>query len=105
MLWNIVKGVVAAVLVTKITERYFKDKNGVATPVQSNEGANPDLPGQHAPAQPGAAKPRTVKPSAVRPAVKTAVKPKAKPEVNRKVNQELKDSKPNYPLNATESSI
>ena len=101
MLWNIVKGVVAAVLVTKITERYFKDKNGVATPVQSNEGANPDLPGQHAPAQPGAAKPRTVKPSAV----KTAVKPKAKPEVNRKVNQELKDSKPNDPLNATESSI
>jgi len=31
MLWKIVKGVVAAVLITKITERYFKDKNA---PVQ-----------------------------------------------------------------------
>ena len=107
MLWNIVKGVVAAVLVTKITERYFKDKNSVAAPAQSNARSKPDVSGEAMPAAPGAAKPRTVrKPAATNSAVKSAVKPKPKPVVKPAVKQDIKDTKPlNDPLNATESTI
>ena len=108
MLRNIVKGVVAAVLVTKITERYFKDKNAVAAPAQSNARSKPDLSGEAVPSATIVAKPRTVrKPAAVKSPVKPAVKPKPKPIVKPPVvKQDIKDTKPlNDPLNATESTI
>ena len=112
MLWNIVKGVVAAVLVTKITERYFKDKNAVAAPAQSNARSKPDVPGEAVPSAPLNAKPRTArKPAAAKSSVKSAVKPKPKPVLKPPVlkpvvKQDIKDTKPlNDPLNATESTI
>ena len=107
MLWNIVKGVVAAVLVTKITERYFKDKNAVAAPAQSNARSKPDVPGEAVPAAPLNAKPRTVrKPAAAKSPVKPAVKPQPRPVVKPGVKQDVKETKSlNDPLNATESTI
>ena len=103
MLWNIVKGVVAAVLVTKITERYFKDKNRLAAPAQSNARSNPDLSGEVTPAAPVAAKPRTVRKPA---AVKSPVKPAMKPKPRKAIKQDIKETKSlNDPLNATESTI
>ena len=107
MLWNIVKGVVAAVLVTKITERYFKDKNSVTAPAESNARSKPDLSGEVAPAAPVAARPRTVrKPAAAKSPVKPAVKPQPRPVVKPGVKQDVKETKSlNDPLNATESTI